>query len=286
MDIQETKYSVKMGNGGSISLHRFMPPKVAGDPIVIAHGTISNGDAVRDLAVYLAGLGYDCWSLEWGGHGKSRAAHKRQDFEYPAFNDLPTAIEFVIGMARKLKLLWVSHSGGGHLPLMYLARYPKQQNRFTGLVTIGAQATDGAMGIRYKLRAAALWAVTTLLGQTPKALVSMGSEGEPTCLLAQWSVWNLRGQWLGKDRFDYLAGLDSIDIPALIMAGGNDSIAPVSGCQKVFNALGSQDKSWKVFSKEQGFSKNFTHGQLIRGKAARAEVFPMVGDWISQRYYL
>lgn len=270
-----------MGKGGSISLCRLMPLRIIGYPIVIAHGTISNGAAVKDLAQYLAELGFDCWILEWGGHGKSHAAFRRQNFEYPAFNDLPTAVQKVLDMTQQAKVLWVSHSGGGHLPLMYLARNPEKQNLFAGLVTIGAQATDGAMEIRYKLRAAALWAVTTLLGQTPKALVSMGSEGEPTCLLAQWSVWNLRGQWLGKDGFDYLGGLDSIGVPALIMAGGNDIIAPVSGCEKVFKALGSKDKSWTVCSKAEGFSKDFTHGQLIRGKAARAQVFPIVGDWIN-----
>lgn len=275
-----------MDQGGSISLRRLLPSRIIGHPIVIAHGTISNGEAVQDLALYLAGLGFDCWILEWGGHGNSHAAHRRQNFEYPAFNDLPVAVEFVLGKTQQSKLLWVSHSGGGHLPLMFLARYPEKQNLFAGLVTIGAQATDGAAGIQHKLRAVALWAVTILLGQTPKFVVSMGSEGEPTCLLAQWAVWNLRGQWLGKDGFDYLAGLGSIGIPALIMAGGNDNIAPVLGCEKVFTALGSEDKSWKVCSRAEGFSKDFTHGQLIRGKAARAEVFPIVGKWISQQYDL
>ena len=273
-----------MDKGGWISLRRLVSPGSTGYPIVIAHGTISNGAAVQDLALYLAGLGYDCWILEWGGHGNSRTARERQNFEYPAFNDLPAAVDTVLNMTGQSKLFWVSHSGGGHLPLMYLARNPKKQNQFAGLVTLGAQATDGAMGIRYRLRAAALWGVTTLLGQTPKALVSVGSEGEPSCLLAQWAVWNLQGQWLGKDGFDYLAGLGSIGIPALMMAGGNDNIAPVSGCLKVFKALGSEDKSWRVCSTAEGFTKEFTHGQLIRGKAARAEVFPMVEEWISHRY--
>ena len=60
----------------------------------------------------------------------------------------------------------------------------------------------------------------------------MGTEGEPTRLLAQWSKWNLRQKWMGEDGFDYMSGLAKIKIPALIFAGSNDDIAPVSGCKK------------------------------------------------------
>ncbi len=45
MAIKETEYFVNMDQGGSISLRRLMPSQVIGYPIVIAHGTIFNGEA-------------------------------------------------------------------------------------------------------------------------------------------------------------------------------------------------------------------------------------------------
>ena len=281
--MQEKQYIVEMESGGKIALYRLNNSDPIGLPLIIAHGTISNSEAVRDLGRYLTQLGFDCWLLEWGGHGQSTAFNKRQDFEYPAFNDLPTAISKVIQVTRQQRVYWISHSGGGHLALMYIARDPGRQEKFAGLVTIGAQATDAALGLKHKVRALILWWLTNLFGQTPKVLVSVGTEGEPTRLLAQWSKWNLRQKWMGEDGFDYMSGLGKIKIPALILAGSNDDIAPVSGCKKLYEAIGSADKTWLVCSISNSFSKDFTHGKLIHGEAAKNEIFPQVGEWLKKR---
>lgn len=281
--MQEKQYIVEMESGGKIALYRLNNSDPIGLPLIIAHGTISNSEAVRDLGRYLTQIGFDCWLLEWGGHGQSTAFNKRQDFEYPAFNDLPTAISKIIQVTGQQRVYWVSHSGGGHLALMYLARDLERQEKFAGLVTIGTQATDAALGLKNKVRALILWWVTNLFGQTPKVLVSVGTEGEPTRLLAQWSKWNLRQKWMGEDGFDYMNGLAKINIPALILAGRNDEIAPVSGCKKLYEALGSEDKTWLVCSISNNFSKDFTHGKLIHGEAAKNEIFPKVGEWLMKR---
>ncbi len=272
-----------MAKGGQIALYRLNHLKSKGIPLIIAHGTISNADTVRALGDYLAGLGFDCWLLDWGGHGLSRAFSRRQDFEYPAFNDVPVALSTVLETTEQKQVYWVSHSGGGHLPLMYLARHPEYQDRIAGIVTMGAQATDGALGVKYKTRAWFLKWVTNLFSQTPKWLISVGTEGEPTRLLAQWSEWNLMQRWVGKDGFDYMSGLSGLKIPVFMLAGSKDDIAPVSGCQKLYNALGSTDKSFLTCSVFNGFDKEYTHGQLIRGRAASGEIYPRIGAWLGQR---
>ena len=281
--MQQAQHLVDMTSGGRISLCRLKPENTIGQPIIVAHGTISNGSSVQDLAEHLKEQGFDCWILEWGGHGESQAASARNNFESPAFNDTPAAIEYVLKESGHNQLNWVSHSGGGHLPLMYLARNPQYQNKLAGIVSIGAQATDGALDLSAKFRALVLWGITRALGNTPTAIVSVGTEGEPTLLLAQWSQWNLSQKWKGKDGFDYMAALNSIQIPALIVAGANDDIAPPSGCRKFFDALGGKDKSWLLCGTASGFSKDYSHGQLIRGRAAKAEVFPRVSNWLIEQ---
>jgi len=274
---------VEMVTGGHISLYRLGPPNTFGYPLIVTHGTLSNAKVVRGLGRYLAQLGFDCWLLEWGGHGQSKAASKRQNFEYPGFHDVPTAISAVLRYTQKPKLYWISHSGGGHLLLMYLARHSKKQSEIAGFVTIGTQATDAALKLRQKIKAGYYWGVTMLLSETPLSLLPAGNEGEPTCLLAQWFGWNIRQRWVGTDGFDYLSALSKLTLPAMILAGGNDIIAPASGCIKFFNSLGSTDKSWLLCAESTGFSQNFTHEQLVIGREAHSEVFPHVGNWLVQR---
>ena len=94
----------EMITGGYISLYHLCLPNTFGYPLIVTHGTLSNAKVVRGLGRYLAQLGFDCWLLEWGGHGQSKAASKRQNFEYPGFHDVPTAISAVLGYTQKPKL--------------------------------------------------------------------------------------------------------------------------------------------------------------------------------------
>ena len=234
--MEEIQYSLKIPRGGEIVLHRLMNSidENAGAPLIVAHGTLSNSDAMRDLGIYLSDRGFDCWLLEWGGHGHSTASSNKQDFEFPAFNDAPLAIDAVLQKTGHKKLYWVSHSGGGHWPLMYLARHPEQQNKIAGILTLGSQSTDAAMSLSHKFRACYLWFLSKLFNQVSlKALPMKMAEGEPTRLLAQWATWNLRKKWEGKDGFDYLEGIEQLNLPFSMIAGGNDDIAPLSGCRKL-----------------------------------------------------
>lgn len=280
------KWQCCLRGGGEIFLHRLLNPKtnITGLPVIIAHGTLSNSDSVRDLAIYLSDLGFDCWLLEWGGHGHSTPSSNKQDFEFPAFNDAPLAIDTVLEKTGHKRLYWISHSGGGHLPLMYLARNPEQQGKIAGIATLGTQATDAAPDLNYKFRAAYLWLLSMLFNQVSlKALPIKMAEGEPTRLLAQWAKWNLRKQWLGNDGFDYMKGIEQLNLPFFMIAGGNDDIAPVSGCKRIYDHIGSDDKAWLECSLKKGFSRNFTHGQLVKGRAAREEIYPKIGEWLAAR---
>ncbi len=274
---------IPMEGGGQIALRRLSQGSERAWPVVVTHGTISSIEAVRQLGEHLADSGFDCWLLEWGGHGDSVASSREQNFEYPAHHDVPTAIEEVLDATQRRKLFWVSHSGGGHLVLMHLARRPELQGQVAGIVTMGAQATDAAMRPLDRLKTRLLWALTMLLAKTPKLVLPRGSDEEPTRLLAQWATWNLAGRWTGTDGFDYERGLSRVHVPVLMVAGGRDTIAPASGCRRLFDAIGSRDKTWLLCAVSEGFSKDFSHGQLVRGRAARDEVFPHIGDWLRAR---
>jgi oxygen-independent coproporphyrinogen-3 oxidase len=274
---------VESPGGGRSILYRWRGSSTDRPPLVLAHGTLSGAEAVHDLGRALAEAGFDCWLFEWGGHGGSQTSTRRQDFEHPALHDVPAAIAKVLEHTGQPRVFWVSHSGGGLLLLMHLARHPERQVHIAGLVTMGAQATDAGPGLVGRAQLYALQWVTTLLGRTPKVMLPSGSEEEPTRLLAQWARWNLRGRWQGADGFDYLPALAQLTVPALVMAGAQDVIAPASGCRRVFEGLGAVDKTWVLCGASTGFSRDFSHGQLVRGRAARAEIFPLIRDWLAAR---
>lgn len=277
--LQEETYCIPMQGGGHVALHRIKPANANGEPVVVAHGTLSNKLAVQHLADFLVEQGFDTWLLEWGGHGDSKAANRKQNFEYPALNDLPVAIDFITSHTGQSRLHWTSHSGGGLLALMMLARHPERISQIKSLSLIGAQVTDAAPTLKEKMRVAALGALTRLFGKTPQRLVPIGPEGEPTLLLVQWCTWNLSGRWHGSDGFDYLKALGQLKVPSLVIAGGRDDVAPTKGCRRIYDALGGP-KSWHECAVRQGFSKDFSHSQMIRGEAARAEVFPLLHRFI------
>ncbi len=279
----DTHCTLPLDGGGQIRLIRLSGPRQISVPLILAHGTLSNGATVRSFGDYLSGLGFDVWLLEWGGHGSSTASCARRNFEAPAFDDLPRAVGFVKETTNASRVFWVGHSGGGLLPLMFMVRNPEIQSEFAGLVTLGAQVTGAARTRKHKFRALGLYVLTQVLGRTPRVDATMGDEGEPTVLLAQWALWNLRGKWHGWDGFDYMAGLKQVTVPCLTIAGGADDIAPVDGCREIFDALGGTDKTMITCAKADGFSRDFSHGGLARGSAAETEVFPKVAAWLNAR---
>ena len=278
--MNEELHIVKMETGGRIALHRLFTGRPIGSPVIIAHGSISNAETVRPLGNFLAERGFDCWLLEWAGHGQSEPATPRQDFEYPAFHDLPVAVGTVLERTQRPRLLWVAHSGGGHLPLMYLARHPDKQSKFAGIVTLGTQSTHATPRFRDKFAGAVLWCITILLDRTPKAILPLGNEPEPTRLLLQWVEWNMKQRWLGADGHDYMTGLSKVTVPAAVVAGGRDIVAPAAGCKAIYDAIGSSDKLWILCAQSHGFSTDLAHAQLIRGTVAHTEVFPKLVAWL------
>jgi pimeloyl-ACP methyl ester carboxylesterase len=283
IQMTDTHHTLPLEKGGQIRLIRLGGSRTLAPPVILAHGTLSNAGTVWAFGKALAAEGHDVWLLEWGGHGSSTAPKSRRNFEAPAVEDLPRALAFVLEKTKAGTVFWVGHSGGGLLPLMYLARNPECQSLFGGLVTLGAQTTGAAETRAHKLRALGLYGLTQILGRTPRVQSSMGDEGEPTTLLAQWAVWNLKKQWTGWDGMDYMEGLSRITIPCMILAGARDEIAPAAGCKTVFDQLGSPDKTWVNCGTADGFSRDFSHGGLVRGTPAREEIFPKIGAWLRER---
>ncbi|OCY13321.1 MAG: hypothetical protein BEV12_24225 [Microcystis aeruginosa CACIAM 03] len=71
-----------------------------------------------------------------------------------------------------------------------------------------------------------------------------------------------------------LAALANVNVPALVIAGGRDEVAPPKGCRRIYEALGGP-KTWHECTVEQGFSKDFSHSQMISRRSGEDRGVPV-----------
>jgi len=248
--------------------------------VVLAHGMFSNHRTCRGLAGYLTTLNFDCWLVDFQGHGFSDNPDQAPDFERMCLEDTES-IFIHIKNKSKTRIWWIGHSGGGLAIYMYLARNTQQQKYLAGLVTLASQATDAAIHFRSRLALTTIRMLLRISKRVPGKILGLGPENESTPVLDQWLRWNISKCWSGTDGFDYLTHLANIRIPALTLAGTADKfIAPVSGCKLLHECLGSRDKTFLLCGKQGGFLEDYTHDRLISSRNASTDVWPRIGKWL------
>jgi oxygen-independent coproporphyrinogen-3 oxidase len=277
-------YRVVAADGVELALTRFSADPDNRVPILLTHGTFSNGAICSRLGAYLAGHGFDAWILELRGRGESQRAIPEPTFEAFGLLDVPAALGTVRAHSGQQRLFLVGHSGGGLAFLMHLARRPAERQSVGGLVMLASQATEACATLRGRAMIAFGSVAETVLGYAPGRALRLGPENEPRGVLRQWFRWNRSRRWIGSDGFDYLAALPEIAVPTFCLAGAGDRyIAPVRGCRRLFDALGGDDKKWAVCARSEGFSEDFGHARIVASRAAQREVWPRIRDWLIER---
>lgn len=276
--------TAKTRDGLELVLQRFGTDTGSAPAVILTHGTFSNGKLCLKLARHLADAGFDCWVLDWRGHGQSESDTGHCDYEQLAIRDVEAAVDHVRQQTRNARVFWVGHSAGGVLPFIYLARHPDRVRSFAGIVALGSQTTHAGRGVLAKLLLGVGKGLTTALGKAPGKLFRLGPEDEKVELMAQWFRWNSSGQWIGRDGFDYGSQLAAVDVPVLCFAGHGDTrIAPLAGCRALYDRLGSTDKTFVGCGVSEGFATDYTHAGLIAGPHAAAEVWPKIENWLHAR---
>jgi oxygen-independent coproporphyrinogen-3 oxidase len=282
--LEPRRYGVTAADGVELTLERFTSEPTHPVPVVLTHGTFSNGSTCARLATYLAGHGFDCWVLELRGRGQRQRNVPNLTFEAFGLLDVPAATDAVRALTGRERLFLVGHSGGGLAFLMHLMRVPAKQASVVGLVVLATQATEAGRTARGRLMVGFGRVAESLLGYSPGRAFGVGPVDEPRGVLTQWFQWNRTQRWTGSDGFDYLAALAEVAVPTLCLAGAGDRwIAPVPGCRGLFDALGGRDKEWVLCARSEGFSEDFGHARMIASRAAQQEVWPRIRDWLVAR---
>ncbi len=277
------KHFITNESGTRLCLHQLEATGKCVGTVVLAHGMFSNYRVCRGLAKYLTSLSFECWLVDFQGHGASDKPQVEPDFESMSLQDTAAILAFM-KQHQSGPLWWVGHSGGGLSILMYLSRHADRQSDLAGIVTIASQATDAGYSFTRRSLLKLSSVVISLLGVAPGRLLGLGPENEFARVMLQWIDWSLAGSWTGKDRFDYLQQLSTVNLPILSLAAHADKfIAPVSGCNRIYRRVGSADKTFIVFGKKNGYLEDYTHARVVSSRNASVDVWPVIAQWLVQR---
>ena len=79
----------------------------------------------------------------------------------------------------------------------------------------------------------------------------------------------------------FKAHLDKISTPMLFLAGAGDRTATPDSVKYAFDRVSSNDKTFRVFGRAYGGQCDYDHVDLVLGKHAPQEVYPVVEEWLA-----
>ena len=275
-------------------------------------------DEEISVARYLHGRGHDVWIPELRGAGRSRASRlpfrgrRPWDFDDHVHRDVPAILRHVLDSTGASALHWVGHSMGGMLAYAAMEHYDARL--FASVTTIGSPAFTAMrhpwVDFMYRgrpLLGAVRWLPYRRLGQWASLnpwflhwlvgnlaanpdnmdrrhlarLVRVGLYDLPAELLDQFADWYAGEGFARTDGLlDYHAHMARITAPTLIVAGADDRLSPLEDLRRVYDAIASPDKQLLIVGRENGFSADYGHIDLVFGLRAREEVYPRIAAWI------
>ncbi len=300
-------YRVPTDDGSAIALGRYHPRGARRflEPVILGHSLATNRfnldfDERYSLARHLARRGFEAWVLELRGHGLGGSA-LGATFDTEATHDVAAALKAVRSTGAP-RVLWVGHSRGGLLALAHLARNPDAP--IAAVVTLGTPLDfTHTPGLARFLSAVApalslprlplqLGARTWPLGLPPAPLgpyLLRAENMDPRVVrlalkhavadieggvARQFARWVRTGALDGEDGFDYRAHLRPLTAPMLTLAGAHDLLAPPSAAHALVGLT-----SGPV---ETALLSDYGHGDLVLGRRAPEEVFPLVGAFFER----
>lgn len=285
-------------------------------PVLLVHGLASNRWALDSgvesvsLAAHLSAAGFRTFALDLRGHGDSRRGPPGAppwNFDHHVDEDVPAALDAIRRETGEEQVLWVGHSLGAVTGLVTCQLHP---DRIAAIVAIAGPMrfeVDGRVA-RYLRRGALVdgrfnrtlallvspWAG---LAHPPAAelaingrnmeravfrrLLANGIEDVSGPVFRQLHEWVTQGVCRSADGArDYWAGLSACRQPALFLAAPRDPLAPPDVVRASFEAWGGP-RTYVEFGRDGGHSADYGHTDLLVGRNAHAEVFPVVSAWLA-----
>jgi len=276
-------------------------------------------DPPYGLAQYLAEAGRDCWVISLRGHGGSDRPSRRNGLRWGfSFDDhlrfdVTAALEAVARKTGARRLQWVGHSMGGMLAYA-LGGTPHEELLAGGVVAVGSPASFSdqpylrrlarlGVFLARRTRIPQRW-VTRMIAPfmgffdlpfSELAVKPKSMDGRVVRRLQAWAFEDISSgvmrqfhDWIANDVFRSLDGavnyhdrMRAFRAPVLLIAATADLLAPPACVKRAFELLGSEDKTLRIVGRAHGTREDYGHGDLLLGKAAPEEIYPMIEAWLA-----
>ncbi len=270
------------------------------------------------LARYLSRRGYDSWVISLRGaeswSTKGFTGRVNWDFNFDTFveYDIKDAIDYILEKTHKKSIHWIGHSMGGMLLYSYAIRWGNE--KIKSGVTLGSpvkfKKVDRHVKILLKaglflknfkklhLNIIARWSAP-LTGLFRSRIITHQMNPEnvdfrvirraqfnavtplSTKLLMQFKDWLENDEFRTFDRhLNYKENLDKINLSILVVAGKGDKMAVIDDVRYAYDRIASEDKKYIELSRDNNFSSDYGHIDMIFGRRAPEEVFPVILEWL------
>lgn len=276
-------------------------------------------DPPYGLAQALAEAGRDCWVISLRGHeGSDRPAlfnELRWGFSFDDYLhfDVPAVLDYVLERTGVRRVQWVGHSMGGILAYA-LGGSVHERKLAGGLVAVGSPSSySHQIYLRRLARLGAILAgrrrvpqrwITHMLAPftghfdppfselvvSPKStdggvirrLQANAFEDISAGVARQFDDWVSNDCFRSLDKkTNYHDAMRAFSAPVLLIGGSKDMMAPPACMRGGLEKLGSEDKTLVLVGREFGSQSEYGHGDLIFGRNAPREVFPLIERWLA-----
>jgi predicted alpha/beta hydrolase len=293
-DLVEDVYRLKPGNSRDFTVELAVTrlglaasPDARGVPVVLLHGSFSNrrfwySPKGIGLGAYLARAGFDVWIAEMRGHGlsaRNQAYKHNRVADYARF-DLPAIAGFVTEQSGQVPH-WIGHSLGGTTLMAALGGGYLGAEGAASVAIFGSQVSRSYWPLKLP---PLQWSSRLFLKRFEHISgprFKRGPEDEPMGVFLESMRWHGLFGRFGDKKEDWWAGLRQAQVPLLAVAAVGDHQDPEWACRKLFDQYGGEHKEFLCLGREHGFSQDFGHVQMLVSKAAHAEVWPRVVDWLN-----
>ena len=292
-DLSEDVYRLKPGNSPDSSvqlaltrLGRADHQQDRGVPVILIPGSFSNrrfwySPKCIGFGPQLARAGFDVWIAEMRGHGlspRNRQYKHNKVSDYVRY-DLPAIADFIYEQNPQ-KAHWLGHSLGGITLAGALGGGYLDESRMASAALFGSQVSR----VYWPLKVPPVeWGGRLLLRAFPYLSgrrLKRGPEDEPAGLALETLRWlRLFGRFGDADQ-DWWAGLTQVRVPILAVGAAADHQDPAWACRKLLEQCSSAPAQFLLLGKDNGFSSDFGHVEMLVSKEAQREVWPLTEYWL------
>jgi alpha-beta hydrolase superfamily lysophospholipase len=236
--------------GGSVFWQAWTPDAVKA-VVVLSHGLAEHSGRYAHVAARLNDAGYVLYALDHRGHGRSDGTAGNIEGMAVVRADLDTLLTRARGEHPGLPVFLLGHSFGGLAALDYVV--DRGRSGLTGLVLSGAFVDPEAGNAVQRRLAGVLSRLAPNLGVVPLDPSTVSKDPAEVEKYVKDPL-NYHGKVRARSGAEMIAasrrvaaGVRAVTLPALVMHGAADRLAPPEGSRLVAERLGSNDKTLTLY---------------------------------------